>query len=103
MKYFEIGSKKGKPITPSGASWVRQWISGAGDMKKEGTIKVLITGGTIDKEYDLLTGELTFSKSHSSNMLSQVRCKVSFVLEEVMLNHVGFLLFQLNCIASVEK
>ncbi len=54
-------------------------------MKEEGTIRILITGGTIDKEYDPLTGELTFSKSHLSNILSQVRCKARFVLEEVML------------------
>jgi len=54
-------------------------------MKREDTIRILITGGTIDKEYDPLTGELTFPKSHLSNMLNQVRCKVKFVLEEVML------------------
>jgi L-asparaginase len=54
-------------------------------MEREGTIRILITGGTIDKEYDPLTGELTFPKSHLSNMLNQVRCKVKFVLEEVML------------------
>lgn len=54
-------------------------------MEAEDTVRILITGGTIDKEYDPLTGELIFSKSHLSNMLSQVRCKVRFVLEEVML------------------
>ena len=54
-------------------------------MKREDTIKILITGGTIDKEYDPLTGELTFPKSHLSNMLNQVRCEARFVLEEVML------------------
>ena len=54
-------------------------------MKDAETIRVFITGGTIDKEYDPLTGELTFAKSHLSNILSQVRCKTRFVLEEVML------------------
>ena len=54
-------------------------------MKREDTIRILITGGTIDKEYDPLTGELTFPKSHLSNMLNQVKCKVRFVLEEIML------------------
>jgi L-asparaginase len=49
------------------------------------TIRILITGGTIDKEYDPLRGELTFSKSHLSNMLNQVRCRVRFILEEIML------------------
>jgi L-asparaginase len=54
-------------------------------MKREKAIRILITGGTIDKEYDPLTGELIFSRSHLSNMLSQVRCMVRVVLEEVML------------------
>ena len=54
-------------------------------MKKEEPLRILITGGTIDKEYDPLTGELTFAKSHLSRMLGQVRCKAGFVLEEVML------------------
>ncbi len=59
---------------------------GTGDMKAgEEVIRILITGGTIDKEYDPLSGELTFSKSHLSNMLNQVRCKVRLNLEEVML------------------
>jgi len=55
------------------------------DMKREDTIRVLITGGTIDKEYNPVTGELTFAKSHLTNMLNQVRCRVKVVLEEVML------------------
>jgi len=54
-------------------------------MKEEDTIRILITGGTIDKEYNPLTGELTFAKSHLSNILRQVRCKARFVPEEVML------------------
>ncbi len=54
-------------------------------MKKEGTVRVLITGGTIDKEYNPVTGELTFAKSHLTNMLNQVRCRVKVVLEEIML------------------
>ena len=54
-------------------------------MAREDTIRILIAGGTIDKEYDPLTGELTFVKSHLSHMLSQVRCRVSVVLQEVML------------------
>jgi len=54
-------------------------------MTGEESIRILMTGGTIDKEYDPLTGELTFGKSHLSNILNQVRCKARFVLEEVML------------------
>ncbi len=54
-------------------------------MKREDLIRVLITGGTIDKEYNPVTGELTFAKSHLTNMLNQVRCRVKVVLEEIML------------------
>lgn len=54
-------------------------------MKAEKTIRILIAGGTIDKEYDPLTGELIFAKSHLSNILNQVRCKARSILEEVML------------------
>lgn len=54
-------------------------------MKGQKTIRILIAGGTIDKEYDPLTGELIFAKSHLSNILNQVRCKARFILEEVML------------------
>jgi L-asparaginase len=53
--------------------------------KREDTIRILITGGTMDKEYDPLTGGLTFAESHLSNILNQVRCKVRVVLEDVML------------------
>ena len=56
-----------------------------GDLKRENPIRILITGGTIDKEYDPITGELTFARSHLSNMLNQVRCRAGFVLEEIML------------------
>lgn len=54
-------------------------------MERKKPIRILITGGTIDKEYDPLTGEMTFAKSHLSNMLNQVRSRVEVVLEEVML------------------
>ncbi len=53
--------------------------------KRDESIRVLITGGTIDKEYNPVTGELTFAKSHLTNILNQVRCRAKIVLEEVML------------------
>ena len=37
------------------------------------TIRVLITGGTIDKAYDALTGKLVFGQSHMPEMLSRSR------------------------------
>ncbi len=54
-------------------------------MKREEPIRIFITGGTIDKEYNPVTGELTFGKSHLTNMLNQVRCRAKVIIEEIML------------------
>jgi len=49
------------------------------------TIKLLITGGTIDKQYDELTGELIFTQSGVENMLAQGRAKLDISPETIML------------------
>ena len=49
------------------------------------TIRILITGGTIDKEYDKLSGKLEFTKSSIPQLLQQARCDVPITLEIVML------------------
>jgi len=48
-------------------------------------IRILVTGGTFDKSYDSLTGQLTFKTSHVRDILDQVRCKQATTLETVML------------------
>ena len=48
-------------------------------------IKLLITGGTIDKSYNMHNGELHFVDSHIPAMLSEGRCKADFELETLML------------------
>lgn len=48
-------------------------------------IKILITGGTLDKEYNPLSGELAYGKTHVEEMLKQANHKADVVLEEVML------------------
>ena len=48
-------------------------------------IRILITGGTLDKAYNDLTGELYFPGSHVSAMLEQARCTISAVTEQLML------------------
>ena len=37
-------------------------------------IKIIITGGTFDKEYDELTGQLFFKDTHLPEMLRLGRC-----------------------------
>ena len=49
------------------------------------TIKVLITGGTIDKQYNELNGELIFTQSGVKDMLAQGRAKLDISYETIML------------------
>lgn len=48
-------------------------------------IKILITGGTLDKEYNPLNGKLVFVNTHVEEMLKQADIKTDVVFEEVML------------------
>lgn len=49
------------------------------------TIKLLITGGTIDKQYNELDGELIFTQSGVEDMLAQGKTKLDITIETVML------------------
>lgn len=48
-------------------------------------IRVLVTGGTFDKEYDPLSGRLYFKDTHLPEMLRLARCRVDVQLETVFL------------------
>jgi L-asparaginase len=48
-------------------------------------IRILVTGGTFDKEYDEISGTLFFKETHLPEMLRLGRCRVPVVLETVML------------------
>lgn len=49
--------------------------------KQQKTIRIIITGGTFDKQYDELRGELTLRKTHLPEILKQVRCTIPITLE----------------------
>jgi len=49
------------------------------------SIKILITGGTFDKEYNELTGELFFNKTHVPEMLKLGRARLDINLETVVM------------------
>jgi L-asparaginase len=49
------------------------------------TIKIFITGGTFDKEYDERTGNLFFKKTHVSEMLRRGRCNIPVDIETLMM------------------
>ena len=48
-------------------------------------IKLIITGGTLDKHYNELNGELYFPETHLPAMLQQARCSVEFDVLPLML------------------
>ena len=49
------------------------------------TIKLLITGGTFDKEYDELHGTLKFKDTHIHEMLKLGRCHLDIKVRTVMM------------------
>ena len=48
-------------------------------------IKLLITGGTFDKDYDELTGKLYFRDTHIHEMLKLGRCRLQTRVRTVMM------------------
>jgi L-asparaginase len=46
-------------------------------------IRILVTGGTFDKEYDELTGRLFFRETHVPEMLRRGRCLLDVTTETV--------------------
>ena len=48
-------------------------------------IKIIVTGGTFDKEYNELTGELFFNKTHVSEMLKLGRSRIELKIITLMM------------------
>ena len=48
-------------------------------------IRILVTGGTFDKEYNELTGELYFQQTHAGDMLKLGRCLLDVEIETLMM------------------
>ena len=49
------------------------------------SIRVFVTGGTFDKEYDELTGKLYFRNTHVDEMLRRGRCALDVDIETLMM------------------
>jgi L-asparaginase len=49
------------------------------------SIRIFVTGGTFDKEYNELNGTLYFKDTHISEMLNLGRCKVSVEVRTLMM------------------
>jgi len=50
-------------------------------MKDSKRIRIIITGGTFDKNYDEIQGTLTFTNSHLPEILKVMRCTVPVEIE----------------------
>jgi L-asparaginase len=57
------------------------WKLETGDM----AVRIVVTGGTFDKEYDELTGRLFFRQTHVPEMLRRGRSRVDVVIEAAMM------------------
>jgi L-asparaginase len=49
------------------------------------SIRILVTGGTFDKEYNERTGQLYFKDTHLAEMLQRGRCRVPVTIRTVMM------------------
>jgi L-asparaginase len=49
------------------------------------TVRILITGGTFDKEYDELEGKLFFKDTHIQEMLRLGRCRLELAVRTIMM------------------
>ncbi len=49
------------------------------------SIRILIAGGTFDKEYDEITGKLYFRDTHVGEMLELGRCRLQVAIRTVMM------------------
>ena len=71
-------------------------------------IRIITTGGTFDKYYDEIKGELTFRESHLPRILKQSRCTLPIQLDEPLavdslnMNEEQRLEVAKRCLASYE-
>jgi L-asparaginase len=48
-------------------------------------VRILVTGGTFDKEYDEISGRLYFKDTHMAEMLALGRCRLEVEIRNVMM------------------
>ena len=49
--------------------------------RRDAPMRIIVTGGTFDKQYDAIKGELTFKQTHLPAILEQARVKVPIEIE----------------------
>ena len=48
-------------------------------------IQIFVTGGTFDKDYNFITGELYFKDTHLSKMFDRGRCTIDVNIKTLMM------------------
>ncbi|MCX5767942.1 MAG: asparaginase domain-containing protein [Gemmatimonadetes bacterium] len=48
-------------------------------------VRIFVTGGTFDKEYNELAGALAFNRSHVEDVLERGRCKLDVAIDVLMM------------------
>lgn len=48
-------------------------------------IRIFVTGGTFDKEYDMINGQLYFNETNIDEMLEKGRCTIAHTTETLMM------------------
>ena len=48
-------------------------------------IQILITGGTFDKSYNHISGDLFFDKTHIPEMLKRSKCRLNIEVKTLMM------------------
>ncbi|HZH87783.1 MAG TPA: asparaginase domain-containing protein [Chitinophagaceae bacterium] len=54
-------------------------------MNNNEAIRILVTGGTFDKEYDMIQGKLNFEETHVPEMLQLGRCRLDIEVRTIMM------------------
>lgn len=49
------------------------------------SVRILVTGGTFDKEYDMIDGNLHFTETHIPEILALGRCTIEYSIRTLML------------------
>jgi len=78
------------------------------DSQENEGIRIVVTGGTFDKQYDEIRGELTFAHSHLPEILRYTRCtvpisiEVNQLIDSLQMQDEGREKIRLSCAAAPE-
>ena len=54
-------------------------------MRSEEKVQIYVTGGTFDKDYNFISGELYFKDTHLHDMMERGRCTIPLDIKTLMM------------------